>query len=89
MYSLNGIPVILSEHMIDDITKKIYRNYRPGQRRGKNKSLRKLVYIKHLVVPSKNVMFANGMAVIHPDTFYKMKSKMDKEADRLAGKTCS
>lgn len=36
MYSFNGIPVILSEHMTEHITKKVHRNYRPGQRRGKN-----------------------------------------------------
>lgn len=74
MYSLNGIPVILSEH----ITKKVYRNYRPGQRRGKNKSLRKLVYVKSIIVPSEDIVFVNGIAVIHPSTFYRIKSAMER-----------
>jgi hypothetical protein len=89
MYSLNGIPVILSEHMTDNIIKKIYRNYRLGQRRGRDKSSRRLVCTKPYTIPSKNVMVANGMAVIHPDTFYRMKAEMDNEGAQLAEKICS
>lgn len=61
MYSFNGIPVILSEHMTEYIVKKVYRNYRPGQRRGRNKSLRKLAYIKSLVVPNNKDLCARCM----------------------------
>lgn len=77
MYSFNGIPVILSEHMTEYVVKKVYKNYRPGQRRGRNKSLRKLVYAKSLIVPSENIMFVNGAAVVHPSTFHSIKSAMD------------
>lgn len=86
MFQFNGIPVILSEHMnmTETVVVHIYRNFRPGYRRGKDKRLRKLVYSKWITRPSGNALFVNGTAVFHPDVYYEMVEKMEMNRDLLA-----